>query len=219
VNAQRVRLSLGLAAGLVLGACNWSCKAAEALPLPCGITGIRWHMSKEELKRVRPGVRWVASTSAYHETVDACQPFLARATYVFSWWRGLTRVDLYREWDVSSPADLDPLIPGFLSGCRTLWGIPEGIEVFTRPKSMPHEYWNVGMWWDRSWGGIYAFYSSPHTPFPVGRRWLATMQIQMFSDGVGSFRARVKGDVRPEAIAKHFPGFPRETEVQGATLR
>src|SRR5262245_56234776 len=109
VKSFPVSLRLGLATSVFLGVCTWSCSGTEQLKLPCGITGVKLHMSEKALKRVRPAIQWDYDGGAYHEEIELCKPFLTRATYDFSWWHGLTRVYLSREWEVSDIHEIEPL--------------------------------------------------------------------------------------------------------------
>jgi hypothetical protein len=175
-------------------------------------------MNEEELKRLRPQARWSESSDMYQESIVGCEPFVTSASYEFSRWRGLSRIHLWREWEVSATEELESIVPGFLHGCREMWGTPEGVEVFTRPKWTGRESWNVGMWWHRPGMDIYAFYSSPRALFPVGTRWLATIDLQFSQRGIPEFREWTNGDTRAATVAKHFPGFPTDTRDRGETF-
>lgn len=208
-----------LLACLAAGACRRLSAENPMLALPCGLADLRWHMGESELRRLRPDARWDSSSEMYHEEVEVCKPFLATASYKLASSRGLTAVYLSREWEVSDPAELDSIIPGFHYSCRALWGTPDGIEVFTRPKMESHKYWNVGMWWSAESGDVYVFYSSPQALPPIGDKWLATIRIEISKDGAVEFRRWTKGETNPDVVAHYFQGFTTKGETPTPTFR
>ncbi len=205
---------------LFLSSCNWSSDHDRTLVLPCGLTQIKWGMSEDQLKQIRPQARWSSSSETYEETLTNCQPFITRASFSFSRWRGLEKVSLWQDLIVETPVDFESLIPGFLYGCRAMFGEPSGIEVFTSPKmtKWKEQYWNVGLWWTQPWGDVYASYSSPKALFPSGDQWQTTMKLTFCPDCIDDFRKWAKSDTTRDSVSKYFGGFPTEAEVRGVAL-
>ena len=205
-------------AGIIVTTCLLSCVRDQALALPCGIAQLKWHMSESELVRVRPNARWNSSSQAYWEHIDSCQPFFTDAGYAFRRWRGLSVVVLNRAWEVSSPAEFESTLPGFLHSCRSLWGDPTGIEIFGNPQLHAGYDRQVGLWWKLSWTEIYARYPSPRAPFENAAPWWAKYEIDFSPHAIAENRELTKGDTRPEFVSQYFGGFPADGHVPDATF-
>ncbi len=208
-----VRRRSTVVVGLVIAGCTSACASHQPLPLPCGIAQLKWQMSERELQQLRPTVRWDSSMEVYWEHIETCQPFFETAAYKFTRWHGLTAVHLSRVREIESPGDLEATIPGFLYSCRSLWGDPGGVEVFTRPKTTLGQYWNVGLWWTPSWGEIYAFYTSPQALRPIGSNWSTGYYVEFAPHCIADWREWSRGETSSEMLAKYFGGFPSGKKV------
>ena len=116
------------------------------------------------------------------------------------------------------------MVPGFLQGCRELWGIPEEVGVFSLPRLKGYPaYPHVGMWWHPTWGRVYAWYTSPVWLQPYGAQWRVKFNITIAEHGAETditiFRNWAKADSSQETSGKHFHGFPASAEVDGPTFR
>jgi hypothetical protein len=208
---------------IALSLCIGCAVKGDELKLPCGLTGLRWGLTEAELTSIRPGATWNNSIEAYGENLDTCLPFVTNATYRvschwYSWQKTLDSVWLGREIHYTTPEQVEALVPGFIGGCALLWGSPDGVEVFTRPKLSSLDYWNVGLWWTRDWGEVYSYYSSPLALAKYGDDKCATISILVSRAGGEDFRAWTRGVSDPKIVARYFAGIPSADRLEEPVL-
>ena len=199
-----------LVALLPLIGCTPSADQPRRLNIPCTLGDVRWGMIESELKLVRPEIHYSNSDERFHEQLDGCEPFITSASYDVGRWRGLTQIHLWGHMTVTSPDDFDSLIPGFLYGCRSMWGMPHEVEAFQRPRWGEDEYWHIGMSWDLPQVTVRASYSLPEALFPHGEEWSASIEVHISKPSFFTPASWTHGVRDPEKIDQFSRAFPSD---------
>jgi hypothetical protein len=197
-------------------------RSSPVVPLPQEVDGLHLGMSRAELEETRPGARRDDSTGEYFEEMEAA-PFLSSAGYRFEN-DVLVEMRFGRELTLEeAEAELIRLIPGFLDGCRRLWGEPNEIVALSNtygsdePYHFPVLYWNRGeVTVEASFTPATAAARAALEPSPGVPRYLSF--VVAFSDVAAERRRNMDLTDESELVGNVFPGFPGEGQVQGPIL-
>jgi len=187
--------------------------------IPCALGELRWGMTEDQLRQLRPRIRWSSSDRSFHEDIVGCGPFIDHARYDVHRTGGLGHIHLSRNMTLSSAAELESLIPGFLHGTHVMWGKPQEMEAFRSPTGDATEYWHIGMSWNRPWGRVRASYSSPDALFPSGDYWLASLNVYISPPIYCPPPPWTHGLPDPEILKRYSRPFPTKEVAPDEFLR